>query len=68
MGNLSPRVIPGRDEVASYGAQLRPRESILAMVVLDSGPTPRGASGNDEEIFRKTGTPSPLVMAGLDLA
>src|SRR5690349_10542532 len=30
-------VIPGRDEVASYDAQLRIGESILTIVVMDSG-------------------------------
>ncbi len=34
-------VIPGRDEVASP-------ESILPIVVMDSGPAPTGASRNDE--------------------
>jgi hypothetical protein len=35
-------VIPGRREAASFDAQLRIRESILTIVVMDSGPAPRG--------------------------
>jgi len=41
-------VVPERDEVASYGAQLRTRVSIITIVVMDSGPAPFGASRNDD--------------------
>jgi molybdenum cofactor biosynthesis protein B len=40
--------IPGRREASSFDVQLHIRESILTIVVMDSGPAPRGASRNDE--------------------
>ena len=48
----------------SYDVQLHIIESILTVVVMDSGPAPSGASRNDEGVWISASTTFPPGLVG----